>query len=171
MVSWVGAVISVALIASSVGLFWAHNFVQSQVSEQLEMQHIEFPAKDSPALKALPEVDRLAVEQYAGQTMSTGAQAKVYADNYINVHLQSMTGGKTYSELSTASMADPDNKQLAGMVDKVFRGEMLRGALLNAYAFGTMGLVAFYAAWAALALAIILIILVILGFTHAKKVR
>jgi hypothetical protein len=36
--------------------------------------------------------------QYAGQTMTTGAQAKVYADNFIAFHLSKMGG--TYSALS-----------------------------------------------------------------------
>lgn len=170
MISWAGAVVAVALLAVSVGLFWAQNFVHDQVSQQLEMQQIVFPEKNSAAFEALPASDQQAIEPYAGKTMTTGAQAKVYADNYIAVHLQGMGDGKTYAELSSQSMANPDDKQLAGLVDTVFRGEMLRGALLNAYAFGTMGTIALYTAWGALAAAVALGILVTLGFVHAKRV-
>ena len=44
-----------------------------------------------------------------------------------------MAGGKTYSQLSAESLAQPNNTQLAGLVSTVFKGETLRSMLLNAY--------------------------------------
>ena len=44
-----------------------------------------------------------------------------------------MAGGKTYSQLSAASLAQPGNTALAGQVSTVFKGETLRSMLLNAY--------------------------------------
>ncbi len=44
-----------------------------------------------------------------------------------------MAGGKTYSQLSTESLAQPSNTQLAATVNTVFKGETLRSMLLNAY--------------------------------------
>ena len=44
-----------------------------------------------------------------------------------------MGGGKTYSQLSAESLAQPSNAKLAGVVDTVFKGETLRSMLLNAY--------------------------------------
>jgi hypothetical protein len=49
-------------------------------------------------------------------------------------------------------------------------GNTLRGLLLNAYAFGTMGTIALYAGIAALIAAAVLLVLAILGLQHAKKV-
>ena len=43
-----------------------------------------------------------AMGAYAGQLMTTGAQAKTYADHFIAVHLREIGGGKTYSQLSAA---------------------------------------------------------------------
>lgn len=171
IVSWTGLVVAAALLLAAAGLFWAHNFVHDQVAEQLSAQHITFPDSGSTALTSLPAGDRQAVGHYAGQLLTTGEQAKVFADNYIAVHLQKIGGGKTYSEISAAAMADPGNKQLAAQTETMFRGEMLRGALLNAYAFGMMATVALYAAWIALGLAVLLCVLALLGLRHARLAR
>ncbi len=73
------------------------------------------------------------VSQYAGQQLLTGQQAEAYADHFIAVHITNMTGGQTYSQLSTKAQAQPNNTQLAGLVNTVFKGETLRSMLLNAY--------------------------------------
>jgi len=52
----------------------------------------------------------------------------------------------------------------------VFKGETLRGLLLNAYAFGTMGMIAGIAAIAAFVAAVIMLILSGLGLMHARRV-
>jgi hypothetical protein len=52
----------------------------------------------------------------------------------------------------------------------VFKGETLRGLLLNAYAFGTMGTIAGIAAIAAFAAAAVMLILSGLGLVHARRV-
>jgi hypothetical protein len=169
VVSSIGLLIAIALICASVALFWTHNFIHSQVSNQLTAQKISFPAKDSTALTSLPTADRQAVSQYADMNLTTGAQAEVFADHYVAVHLQKIGNGKTYSELSAMSMADPSNQALTAQVNTVFKGEMLRGVLLNAYAFDTMALVAYYAACGALAVAILLAIFAMFGFRHAKR--
>jgi len=49
------------------------------------------------------------VSQYAGQQLLTGQQAEAYADHFIAVHVANMSGGKTYSQLSAASLAQPTN--------------------------------------------------------------
>jgi len=164
-----GLLLAAVLFAASVGLFYAHSFIHSQVVDQLSAQQITFPAKDSEALNALPSEDKTAVEQYAGQQLVNGAQAAVFANHYINAHLQKIGGGKTYSQLSAASMADPTNAALTGQVQTVFRGETLRGMLLNAYAFDTMATVAGIAAWISLAAGGVLLVLAGLGFVHADR--
>ena len=58
---------------------------------------------------------------------------------------------------------------LAGEVATVFKGETLRGLLLNAYAFGTMGMLAGIAAIVAFAGGIVLLVLSALGFAHQRR--
>lgn len=171
LISSAGLVIAIVLIAGSGALYYAQSFIHSQVQSQLMAEKISFPAKDSAALSALPAADRTKVGLYAGQQLLTGAQAEVFADHYIAVHLQKIGGGKTYAELSAASLADPSNTVLAKQVDTVFRGETLRGLLLNAYAFDTMATVAGYAAIGALATGALLFILSALGFLHSKRAK
>ena len=51
----------------------------------------------------------------------------------------------------------------------MFKGETLRGLLLNAYAFGTMGMIAGIAAIAAFIAAAVILILSGLGLMHARR--
>lgn len=171
LISTAAVVVAVALLAGSGGLFYAYQFIHTQVHDQLAAQKITFPPADSEPLKALPEADRAKVAQYAGEQLVTGAQAKVFSDNYIAVHLRESTGGKTYSELSTASRANPADTKLAGLVQLAFRGETLRGLLLNAYAFDTMAVVARIAAFGALVAGLVLLTLAGLGFMHAGAAK
>lgn len=169
LISAAGIIIVLALAVASFALFWTHNFVHSQVHDQLAAQKIYFPAANTGGLTSLPTADQSRVSQYAGQQLLTGAQAEVFANNYIAVHLNKIGGGLTYSELSSKALADPTNPALAGQTETVFRGETLRGMLLNAYAFDTAALVAYYAAIGAGIAAILLFILSLLGLRHSKK--
>jgi hypothetical protein len=163
----VAGLVLVAVLAAAGGLLlWGHSFVDSQVSTQLSAQKIVFPAKDNAEFKALPPADAAAMGQYAGQLMTNGAQAKVYADNFIAFHLSKMGG--TYSQLSARSLAQPDNAKLAALADTVFKGTTLRGMLLNAYAFWQMGQNALWGAVVSFIGAGSLLILSGLGFLHAR---
>ncbi len=164
----VGLVLAVVLAVAGGLLLWGGNFANTTVHNQLAAQKIYFPAKDSDALKS-PEIGPY-LDQYAGQQLLTGAQAKAWADHYIAVHLQGIGGGKTYSELSAQSMANPTDTALAQKVQTVFRGETLRGLLLNAYAFGTMGTIAFWGAIASFVGAAFLFLLSLLGLRHERHV-
>ena len=68
--------------------------------------------------------------------------------------------------------ANPDEvKALGDLRQSLFMGNALRGMLLNAYAFGTMGTIAFIAGIGAFIAAGVLLVLVFLGFRHAKHVN
>ncbi|MDB5169687.1 MAG: hypothetical protein JWN82_83 [Candidatus Saccharibacteria bacterium] len=166
-----GLVLAVVLLLMSGALFWAHDFIHGQVKEQLSAQKITFPAASGPEIAALPAADKDQVSKYAGQALTSGAQAKVYADNYIAAHLQHIGDGKTYAELSAAAIANPTDQALAGKAQTVFKGETLRGLLLNAYAFDTMAIVAKMAALVSLTGAVVLLVLAVLGFRHAGSVK
>lgn len=170
VVSYAGLTVAVGLILLSGALMWAHGFIHSQVAEQLSAQKITFPEEDSPAFKALEQKDQDAIRPFAGEQLKTGAGAKAFADHYIGAHLRKSGGGRTYSELSNASRANPDDTELKGLVESSFKGETLRGVLLNAYAFDTMAVVAKIIAFCLAAVSLILVFLAYLGFRHAKKV-
>jgi hypothetical protein len=166
LTSAVGLALAVIMLVAGGLLLWGHNFITNEVHNQLAAEKIVFPANNSPAIKA-PEF--AAMHQYAGQLMTTGAQAEVYADHFIANHLKKIGGGLTYSQLSAKAIAQPNNAALQAQVATVFKGETLRGLLLNAYAFGTMGMLAGIAAIVAFAGGIVLLVLSALGFAHQRR--
>ena len=163
-----GLILAVVLAVAGGLLFWAHSFVSDQVTSQLTAQQIYFPPKGSDAISD-PAIKPY-LSQYAGQQLTTGAQAKAYADHFIAVHIQEMTQGQTYAQLSAKAMANPNDQKLAGLVATVFKGETLRGLLLNAYAFGEMATIALYGAIAAFVGAGLLLVLSVLGAMHLRRV-
>src|SRR5690349_20294415 len=109
-------------------------YAKDVVHDQLVPQKIFFPEKG----KELPA----SLNKYAGQQVDTGAEAKAFADDFIGLHLQGIGEGKSYSEVSGAFMKDPSNKELAQQRQTLFMGETLRGMLLNAWGWGTVGTIA-----------------------------
>jgi hypothetical protein len=161
-----GLLMTAVLVFAGGLLIWAHTFVGTQVHNQLANEQIYFPAANSAAVAA-PEFK--AMRQYGGQQLTTGAQAEVYADHFIGVHLKEIAGGQTYAQLSAQAQADPTNTKLAGQVATMFKGETLRGLLLNAYAFGTMATIALIAAIAAFIAAGFMLVLSALGMVHIRR--
>jgi hypothetical protein len=168
LVSSTGMMLTIVLLVASGLLFWGYSFANGNVHDQLATQKIFFPPPGSQAL-APPQVGRY-LNQYAGQQLVTGAQAKAYADHFIAVHLQEAAGGQTYAQVSSQALQHPGDAKLAGQVQTLFRGETLRGLLLNAYAFWKIGQIALWAAIAALVLAGVMLVLTVLGFWHLRRV-
>jgi hypothetical protein len=163
----VGAVLTAVLILAGGLLTWGANFAENNVHNQLAAQQIYFPEKGSEAL-ASPEIGPY-LNKYAGQQLTTGDQAKAYADHFIAVHLKAIGGGKTYAQLSTEAQANPNDTALAAKVNTMFKGETLRGMLLNAYAFGKIGQIAQIAAIVSFAGAGLMLILTFLGVLHLRR--
>src|SRR6202522_1560981 len=132
-----GLAVAVILLVAGGLLTWGSAYVHNTVQGQLAAQQIFFPPKAAFAnAKAGTEITPSmipSVSQYAGRQMLTGQQAEAYADHFIAVHIQEMGAGKTYSQLSAESIAQPSNAKLAATVGTVFKGETLRSMLLNAY--------------------------------------
>jgi len=174
LLTWTGALLTVALIGAGSLLMWGYTFADNQVKTQLAEQKIFFPPQSAFAnAKVGTEITPSmipSVSQYAGQQMLTGAQAEVYADDFIAVHLQEIAGGKTYSELSTLAQASPNNATLQGEVATVFKGTMLRGSLLNAYGYWTFGQIAMWASYGAFVVAALMLVLTLLGLRHYRRV-
>ncbi|MDX6217663.1 MAG: hypothetical protein QOG99_3247 [Frankiales bacterium] len=167
LISTAGLVMAAVLLAASGLLLWAHSFVSDNVRTQLTAEKIFFPKAGSDGLND-PAIKPY-LSKYAGQQLVNGDQAKAYADHFIAVHLKGISGGKTYSELSAEAQAAPTDTVLAGKVATVFKGETLRGLLLNAYAFGTMAKVAFIGFWIALGSGLGFLLLGALGVVHARR--
>jgi hypothetical protein len=156
IVTAVGFGLSVFLLIAAGLLNWGAGFASDAVSSQLKAQQITMPAE------------------------TTGKQAQMYADHYLGFHLSGMP---TYAAASGASRAaaaaaaaNPNDAALkvdaaakAGMVDTVFKGTMLRGTLLTAYAFGTLGSIAGIAALVSLVGAAFMLLLSILGLLHIRR--
>ncbi|MBS2967183.1 hypothetical protein KGA66_29415, partial [Actinocrinis puniceicyclus] len=135
---------------------------------QLAQQQITFPAKGSPAL-ASKEIGPY-LDQYAGQQLTTGPQAKAYADHFIAVHLSEMPYNGVFAKASAAAQADPTNTALKAEVQTIFQGTTLRGLLLEAYAFSVFASIALWASVASFSLAFLMLLLVGFGFWHARRV-
>lgn len=174
LASLVGLGLAALLIVAGSLLTWAHNFTQDEVHNQLAAQQIYFPKANDPELK---DPAFAAVRQYAGQQLLTGDQAKVYADHFIANHLKAIGGGKTYSQLSAEYLAlsdqqkaTPDGEALNGTVQTMFKGETLRGLLLNAYGWAKLGTIAGIAAIVAFIAAGVMAVLGALGLWHSRRV-
>ena len=99
-----------------------------------------------------------------------GTQAHAYADHFIAVHVAKIGGGQTYAQLSSAALANPDDAALAGKVQTVFRGETLRGLLLNAYGFWQMGQIMLIGAIVAFVAAAVMLTMSVFGIAHLRRV-
>src|SRR6476659_8192963 len=168
-----GIAVVVALVVAGGLLTWGRSFVNSNVHDQLAQQQIYFPPNAAFAHpKAGTEITPSmipSVSHYAGQQLLTGEQAKVYANDFIAVHLSEMPYGGVYSKVSAADLASPNNDKLAVLKQTIFTGTTLRGLLLEAYAFSTVGLIMLWGAIVSFILAGVVAVLVGLGFWHARR--
>jgi hypothetical protein len=164
-----GFAAAVILLAAGGLLLWGSAYVHNTVQNQLSAQQIYFPPQAAFAHpKAGTEITPSmvpSVSQYAGQQLLTGQQAEAYADHFIAVHITNMTGGKTYSQLSSESLAQPNNTKLAAEVNTVFKGEALRSMLLNAYGWWKVSQITFIASLVAFALGGLVLLASVAGLT------
>jgi hypothetical protein len=178
-----GLGLAVLLLIGGLVLSANANFANTYVTGQLGEQRISFKTADTLTPE---EQQQPCLVSYAGQALTTGKQAECYANNFINLHLQSIAGGKTYAELgdvqtqlrtqiTTAQSSNAANladlqKQLTDATtnrETVFKGETLRGLLLTSYGFSEFGNKAGQAAVVAYLAAGLLLILSIFGLLHA----
>ena len=178
-------VVAMAAFAVAGGLLmWGHNFSSNYVTKELSSQNITFPSAD-----ALIKGDRADLVKFADHKLDTGSEAQGYA-SFINGHLQKTAGGATYADIgATESAAKADVKTavdagkpqatidelqakadgITGQRNTLFKGETLRGLLLSAYAWSTVGDIAGYAAYGAFIAAAIMAVLVGLGLIHHRR--
>jgi len=177
IVTSVGLGLTVFLFVAAGLLNWGANFASTAVTSQLENQNIAFGA-----LETLPVDTKDQLAKWAGMKVTTGEMAKDFSDLYIWEHMKASSiaaVGKpaTYSEVSNMYLGlvrggSTDTAQIAKLGDlrqTLFMGNTLRGMLLEAYAFGTMGSIAGYGAVAALIGALVMLILTFAGFMHIRR--
>ena len=160
LLSSAGLVVALVMAIGGGLALVASNYANEQVRSQLVQEKVFFP----------PKLEFKDIQQYAGQQVDTGQEAKVYADKYIWRHMMAASGGKTYAEVSAEAMANPGDQKLQQVRQTLFMGDMLRSSLLTAYAFGQIGQIAMWAAIVLWVGAAILIILAVLGYRHAARV-
>jgi len=175
LLGWAGVSLGIVLLAAGGLLLWGSAYVHNTVQGQLAAQQITFPPASAFAHpKAGTEITPNmipSVSQYAGQQLLTGQQAEAYADHFIAQHITDMAGGKTYSQLSTESLAQPNNTQLAGLVATVFKGETLRSMLLNAYGWWKVSQITYIISLAMFGLGTVSFLAGIFGFARIRRER
>lgn len=179
-----GVLVAVVLLVAGGLLTWGSRFASDYVGDELTAQNIYFPPED-----ALTAEGRTDLVGYAGEQVTSGADAQAYA-SYIAHHLEGIADGATFADLggpenaaksavedATANGADDaEIAQLQGEVDAIggqrnalFKGETLRGLLLSTFAWSTIGRIAAIAAVAAFAAAVVMVVLVVLGAVHRRR--
>jgi hypothetical protein len=177
LVSFVGLGLAVLLFIFAGLLNFGAAFANDNVQTQLKNQNIAFPDE-----AGLPANTKDQLLKWAGQQVVTGEMARDYSDLYILEHMNAsatavMGKPATYSEVSGvymglvrgASTDEAKIKQYGDLRQTLFMGNTLRGMLLQAYAFGTLGVIAGYAGLASLMGGIVLLVLAIAGLAHIRR--
>src|SRR5487761_168210 len=178
ILSMVGALLVVVLAAAGALALWGYSYTNNSVHNQLAEQQIFFPpnsvwATAKPGTEITPAMIPY-LKQYSGQQLLTGQQAEAYADHFIAIHLSEMPYHGVYALVSaaarTAKPGSAEATKLAGVEATVFQGTTLRGLLLEAYGFWTIGQVALWASIISFILAGVMLILSVLGLVHLRRV-
>ena len=171
--------VMVVVLAGAAGFAIAMGtFTTGQIHDELASQGIYFPAADQ--IKAGGALDPAEFPQeirdQAGNQVTDGNQARIYANDFLGKHLQGIAGGLTYATigpkiaaanaaLAAASKTDPNYATLQANVatltaqrSTLFQGETLRSMLLNAYGWWTVGTYTTYAGFA-----LVIVALTVLG--------
>lgn len=185
-----------AVVLAGIGLLVGGqaSFADAYVRDQLAAEKITFTAADklSDEEKNWQPGSKCLVE-YGGQQMVSGAQAECYANYYIRLHMSEATKaigypGETYGSIGTvqgtlrADIAAAKDKKddvaaaaaqkkldaVNGVRDTLFKGDMLRSALLTVYGFSVLGSVAGTAAAISYAGAALFVLLATFAFVRGR---
>jgi len=183
------AVMVVVLAGAAAFAFGMGSFTTSQIRDELTAQQIYFPGADQ--IKAGGALDPAKFSQeirdQAGNQVTDGNQARIYANDFLGEHLQGVANGKTYSQVSTDLQtvnakikATPANDPsyaalqtqaatLSAQKTTLFQGETLRSMLLNAYGWWTVGTYTTYAAFGLLLAALVVLGAMVFEFVAARR--
>jgi hypothetical protein len=162
-----GVVVAAVLVVAGALLTWGSNFAEDYVGDELTAQNIFFPDQ-----AALEEDGRSDLVKYAGEQVTTGAEAEAYA-SFIDGHLADIAEGAEAQESgadeATVAELQATADEISGQRQSLFRGETLRGLLLSTFAWSTIGRIAGIAAIVAFVAAAVMIVLVVLGLIHRRR--
>ena len=177
IVTAVGFGLAIFLFIAAGLLNWGATFANDSVKSQLENQNISFPT-----VETMPEATKDRLAKWAEQKITTGEMARDYSDLYIWEHMKASSiavagAPLTYSEVSGKYMGmvrggtgTPEEiAEYGALRETLFMGNTLRGMLLQAYAFGTLGVIAGYSAIAALVGGVIMLLLSFAGLMHLRR--
>ena len=189
------AFLVVVLAGAAVFAYGLGTFTTSQIRDELTAQQIYFPGADQ--IKAGGALDPAEFPQeirdQAGNQVTDGNQARIYANDFIGKHLQGVANGMTYASVGTkvsqlnAQLAQTPKdspayadlqKQISTLNaerDTLFKGETLRSSLLNVYGWWTIGTYTTYAAFGLMLAALVvlgaLVFEVFIAARRPEKIR
>lgn len=186
LVSAVGLVLAAILAVAGGLLTYANAYIGDQVRAQLRGLDLTMPSGEVLDDERL----RPHLARYAGQQLTTGDQAYVYAEHYLRVQMTDVANGQSYEDLTNQYIEleqTIDAEETAGnsvsadqaaqlhelgeMRQAIFRARTTQGLLLSSYTFWTMGRIAGYAAIAAFIGSVLLLALGLLGIRHAQQAQ
>lgn len=101
-------IVGIVLILVGIAATYGGNFASGFIKDQMAAQDITFP--DEAGINAqveggsLTQDDADALMPYAGQQMTTGNQAKAYADNFIYAHMKAGAAAAGVPDATYASV-------------------------------------------------------------------
>ena len=159
-------VFAIVLVVIGAAAIYGGNFAHGYVTDQLSQEKISMPTQEGID-NLSSEESKAALTPYIGQELTTGPQAKAFANHYIWEHMMAASGGKTYEEVSgeymaatkDSSVSADDLAAMGQLRQTMFMGDTLRGMLLSAYGWWLLGSIGIYAGIGAIIGGVILAIL------------
>jgi hypothetical protein len=154
MKRWLWAA-AVAVLLAGVALTLSGSYGRQLVHDQLAAQKIKFAPYDESGQNgdnyaAYPEIrDR------AGTTVTDGLGARDFA-TYINAHVMETTEGRSYSEVSAAARANPENEEMQAVRRSALDGQLLAAIMWNTYGWWLLATVSFFVGIALIVVALAL---------------
>src|SRR5215207_1202240 len=135
---------ALAVLIVGVVLTLAGNYGRQLVHDQLAPQKITFAAYDESGqngdnYEAYPQL-----RDSAGTTVTDGLAACDFA-TYIDAHVMETTGGRSYSEVSAAARANPEDEELQATRRSALDGQLLAAIMWNTYGWWLLATVSFLA--------------------------
>ena len=146
---------ALAVLIVGVVLTLAGNYGRQLVHDQLAPQKITFAPYDESGqngdnYEAYPEL-----QDRAGTTVTDGLAARDFA-TYIDAHVMETTGGRSYSEVSGAARANPEDEELQATRRSALDGQLLAAIMWNTYGWWLLATVAFFAGIALVVVGLVL---------------
>src|SRR6184192_4169029 len=183
------AIMVVVLAGAAAFAYGMGTFTTTQIHDELTSQQVYFPGADQIKAGGALDPAKFAQEirDQAGNQVTDGNQARIYANDFVGEHLKGVAGGLTYATIGTkvsqlnAQLAntptdDPSYAALQKQIttlnaqrETLFKGETLRSMLLNAYGWWTIGSYTTYAAFGLMLAALVVLGALVFEVVAARR--